>query len=339
MVKKNAITRYKILDSLLSNRNRFYSTTDLLDKVNDSLELIGMAAVSRRCIEKDLNALECAPYSAEIERVWYGGKKCIRYANEGFSIFSEKLTEDEKTLLSEVLNTVDQFDGLENFEWLNNLKKRLEIQEHRRIIQFERNPYLFGKNYLGSLFTAISNRQVLALRYHTFKDSEVREVVVHPYLLKEYKNRWFLIVGSDEGQILNFPLDRIDGFNPMPQLDYVEPSEDLESRFEDIVGVTLYKDRQVEDILIWVADSSYPYIKTKPLHGSQREVCTGEESSLREAYPQLVGGRFLKLQCILNFELEQLLMSYMDLLVVLAPSKLSDSMKRRLKTLVALYNI
>lgn len=61
MVKKNAIMRYKILDTLLSNRNRFYSITDLHEKVNEALDLAGMEPVSRRCIEKDLVTLECAP--------------------------------------------------------------------------------------------------------------------------------------------------------------------------------------------------------------------------------------------------------------------------------------
>lgn len=339
MVKKNAIMRYKILDSLLSNRNRFYSITDLLNKVNEALELDGMEPVSRRCIEKDLNALQCAPYSAAIERVWYGRKKCIRYEVEGFSIFTKKLTNDEKNLLSEVLNTIDQFDGLENFEWVSSLKRRLNIKKHRRIIQFHSNPYLLGKNLMGSLFTAISNKQVIALKYHTFRNSEVKEIVVYPYLLKEYNTRWFLIAGVEDGSIFTFPLDRIDGFKPMPQIEYVDRDDDFESRFENIVGVTLYRDRPVEDILIWVDADSYPHIKTKPLHGSQREIGADEDSILREKYPALVGGRFLKLQCILNYELEKLLMSYMDKMVVLEPVTLAESIKRRVKNLSSLYNI
>ncbi|MBQ6605247.1 MAG: WYL domain-containing protein, partial [Tidjanibacter sp.] len=221
MVKKNAIMRYKILDALLSDRNRFYSVTELLEKVNEALTLDGMDYVSRRCIEKDLRALECAPYNAPIKRrIWHNGKMCIRYAEEGFSIFVKKLSEEEENLLAEVLNTIGQFDGLDTFEWLDSLKKRLDIKEHRRIIQFDSNPYFEGRNLIGSLFTAISNKQVLALKYHTFKDPQVREVVVYPYLLKEYNNRWFLIVGVEDGTILNFALDRIDDFKPMPHIDY-----------------------------------------------------------------------------------------------------------------------
>ena len=338
MVKKNAIMRYKILDSLLSNRNRYYSISELLEKVNEALELDGMEPVSRRCIEKDLNTLECAPYEAVIERVWYHGKKCIRYAEEGFSIFTKKLTEEEENLLSEVLNTIGQFDGLDTFEWLDSLKKRLDIKEHRRIIQFDSNPYFEGRNLIGSLFTAISNKQVLALKYHTFKDPQVREVVVYPYLLKEYNNRWFLIVGVEDGTILNFALDRIDDFKPMPHIDYIEPDEDLESRFDDIVGVTLFKNKPTEDILLWVNEEGYQYVKTKPLHGSQRDVKGEEDKTMREKYPALQGGRFFRLQCILNYELEQLLMSKMNQLVVLEPATLKDSLINRIKKMDSLYS-
>ena len=338
MVKKNAIMRYKILDSLLSNRNRYYSISELLEKVNEALELDGMEPVSRRCIEKDLNTLECAPYEAAIERVWYHGKKCIRYAEEGFSIFTKKLTEEEENLLSEVLNTIGQFDGLDTFEWLDGLKKRLDIKEHRRIIQFDSNPYFEGRNLIGSLFTAISNKQVLALKYHTFKDPQVKEVVVYPYLLKEYNNRWFLIVGVEDGTILNFALDRIDDFKPMPHIDYIEPSEELESRFDDIVGVTLFKDKPTEDILLWVNEEGFQYVKTKPLHGSQRDVKGEEDKTMREKYPALQGGRFFRLQCILNYELEQLLMSKMNQLVVLEPATLKDSLINRIKKMDSLYS-
>lgn len=337
MIKKNAIMRYKTLDSLLSNRNRYYSVLDLLKRVNEVLELDGMEPVSRRCIEKDLNALECAPYDAPIERVWYGGKKCVRYEEGGFSIFTQKLSEEEENLLSEVLNTIGQFDGIDNFEWLDGLKKRLDIKEHRRIIEFDSNPYFYGRNLIGSLFTAIANKQVLALKYHTFRNPEVREVVVHPYLLKEYNKRWFLFVGTEDGTILNFALDRIDEFRPMPGIEYIEPDEELESRFEDIVGVTLFRDKPTEDILLWVNDEGFPYIKTKPLHGSQREVKGKAEEVLRGQYPALHGGRFFRLQCIPNHELEQLLLSNMDQLAVLEPASLAGSIHDRIKRLDSLY--
>ena len=337
MVKKNAIMRYKILDTLLSNRHRNYTITDLKDKVNEALILDGMEPVSRRCIEKDLNTLECAPYEANIERVWINGFKYIRYEDSSFSIFTKKLSDDEENLLSEVLNTLGQFDGINNFEWLDGLKQRLNIKERRRIIQFDSNPYLTNSNLLGSLFTAISNKLALSLKYHTFNSSEIKEVMVYPYLLKEYNKRWFLIAGAEDGAILTFAIDRIDGFETMQHIDYIEIGEDIEERFDDIVGVTLHKDKPIEDILIWVSSMQYPYIKTKPLHGSQIDLKGDNLAELKERYATLGDGHFIKLRCIINYELEQLLMSMMDKVVVLAPSSLSKELYQRIGDLKNKY--
>lgn len=44
---------------------------------------------------------------------------------------------------------------------------------------------------------------------------------------------------------------------------------DLANRFEDIIGVTLYEDKDIEHILFWVSNQSKDYMETKPIHGSQ----------------------------------------------------------------------
>ncbi|MBP3644329.1 MAG: WYL domain-containing protein [Alistipes sp.] len=339
MVKKNAIMRYKILDSLLSNRNHYYTITDLVDKVNEALELDGMEPVSRRCIEKDLNALECAPYDADITRDWKNGRKYIRYGEAGFSIFTKKLSDDEENLLSEVLNTLGQFSGLNNFEWLECLKSRLDIKEHRQIIQFDSNPYLQNSTLLGGLFTAISNEQVLNLKYHTFSNPQIREVVVHPYLLKQYNKRWFLLCGAEDETILTFAIDRIDDFELLPHIKYIYPTDELGDRFDDIVGVTLYNNKPIEDILLWVSVAEYPYITTKPLHGSQKEVKNEQLIELREKYATFGDGHFIRLKCVLNVELEQLLMSHMDQVVVLEPEVLREKIVQKVASLQKLYGL
>ena len=237
-----------------------------------------------------------------------------------------------------MLNTIGQFDGLSTFEWLDGLKKRLNIKEHRRIILFDSNPYFAGKRLVGSLFTAISNKQVINLKYHSFRSPNTIFRIVNPYLLKEYNNRWFLIAGYKDGTIRNFALDRIEDFEVLPTLKFIEPDADLEYRFEDIVGVSLPLDKPIENILLWANEDGFQYIKTKPLHGSQRDVKEDDEKLLREKYPALQGGRFFRLQCILNYELEQLLMSKMNQLVVLEPAILKDSLIDRIKQMVSLYS-
>lgn len=332
---KNAVIRYIILDELLSHKHNRYTTAEMLEAVRSRHD----SEISLRTIQKDIKAIEDEVFFAEIERKERGdGKIAVHYADPAFSIFTKKLSEDEEHLLSEMLGTLGQFDGLDNFEWLDGLKQRLGVQESRRIIQFSSNPdYLAGSNLLGSLFTAIANKQVIALTYHTFDSPDEPKVCnVHPYLLKQHNNRWFLIAAAEDGYILNFALDRIDGFEPLFGREYMEPSEELAERFDDIVGVTIFKDAPVEKILLWVSDRQWPYIDTKPLHNSQRHIKGAKAEVLREQY-SLKDGEFVELRCMLNHELEQLLASFMDGVVVLSPDTLRNKIAERLKRQLERY--
>lgn len=75
---KNALTRYKYLDEMLSDRHHFYDIHDLTEKCNEKLIDAGFPEVSQRCIEKDINYLEYDPFYAEIERYRVNGHRCIR---------------------------------------------------------------------------------------------------------------------------------------------------------------------------------------------------------------------------------------------------------------------
>ncbi|MBR3443912.1 MAG: hypothetical protein IKG96_09690 [Bacteroidaceae bacterium] len=122
---KNAFTRYKFLDDLLSDRHHYYDIHDLTELCNQRLIDAGFYEVTQQCIEKDLNYLEYSPFYADIERCRRMGKNCIRYADPTFSIFSQEMSEEERQLLREVLSTLGQFEGLNHFEWLEKYMMQL----------------------------------------------------------------------------------------------------------------------------------------------------------------------------------------------------------------------
>lgn len=334
---KNALLRYKFLDRLLSDHHHYYDIHDLTEKVNDMLYEEGIREVTQRCIEKDLVELE-GLFSAPIERITKGGRRCITYGKHSFSIFTQALSREEINLLREVLSTIGQFDGLDNFQWLEDFKMGLGLEERRQIISFSNNRFLTNSNLLGILFDNISNEVVIRLSYHTFSDETIRSIDFHPYLLKQYNDRWFLLGAADTDQkILNFALDRIDKVEPLPEKKYIECPEDIYERFEDIVGVTLYEDRQVEHIVCWVSDASKGYVNTKPIHESYTPYKGEKESLLHEQYPQLEGGLFFSIDCIPNFELIRELCSFGGNLVVLSPESIRDEIKNRLKAHLSQY--
>ena len=336
---KNALIRYKYLDRLLSDHHHYYDIHDLTDKVNDMLYDDGFPEVTQRCIEKDINTLEYAPFSAPIVRFSWNGKRCISYENRSFSIFKQEMSREERNLLREVLTTIGQFDGLDNFKWLDDLKIGLGIEERREIISFSNNPYLLNSNLLGTLFDCISNEVVIKLSYHTFSDETVRCIDFHPYLLKQYNGRWFLLGAADSDQkILNFALDRIDKVEPLPEKKYIECPDELYGRFEDIVGVTLYEGRPVEHIYFWVSDASKDYVVTKPIHESQIQYQGEKEDKLREQYNTLNRGAFFSIDCIYNYELIRELCSFGSELVVLEPIYLRDVIVKRLLESISIYS-
>ena len=332
-VNKNAFIRYKYLDRLLSDRHHYYDINLLTEKVNDMMERDGLGInICRRTIEKDLLAMQLAPFSAPIVSVEKNGKNIYKYSDTSFSIFSQELSREERNLLREVLSTIGQFDGLDNFQWLDNFKIGLGLEDRRQIISFSNNPYLKNSNLLGILFDQISNEVVIRLSYHTFNNETVRALDFHPYLLKQYNDRWFLLGAADsDGKILNFPLDRIDKVEPLPEKKYKECPEDLYDCFEDIVGVTFYEDRPVEHILCWVSDAMKGYVDTKPIHGSYTPIKGEKEQQYRAEYPQLQGGMFFTLDCINNFELIRALCSYgKDLLVLSSSGTVADDVRKRI---------
>lgn len=344
---KNAVTRYYILDKLLANRYHHYSTEDLCRLVNEELEEREQH-VSRRTIELDLHYLEYeSPFVAEIEhyqiddvspRTLKTIKKCChRYADPNFSIFKKDMTEDEKYLLSEALSMLGQFDGLPNLEGLESLRKGLKVKEDRQIVSFTRNP-LENSTIFGELFTTISQQQVVELHYHRFDTpDEDRQVVVYPYLLKEYNRRWFLIAADTDKVVLTFALDRIDKVVPLPAKEYIKYEGNLKERFEDIVGVTLYEDRPVQTIIFWVSDYSKDYVATKPLHESQTFYHDEKDNELRQQYPMLEGGSFFSIDCIENYELIRELTSFGKDLLVLSPASIQQKVKDHVTSQIQSY--
>ena len=340
-INKNALIRYKYLDKLLSDRHHYYTIRDLTEKVNEMMEKDGLDVhVVKRTIEKDLLALQCAPFSAPIDTIKKDGRNIVRYSKDSFSIFNEELSIEERHLLHEVLNTLGQFEGLAHFEWLEKFKIGLGFGERRQIISFSNNPYLQNSNLLGILYDHISNEVVINMSYHTFTNKSIRSIIFHPYLLKQYNDRWFLIGAADDNKkILTFALDRIDKVEPLPEKKYEKCHDDLYERFEDIVGVTFFEDRTVEHILCWVSDASKDYVDTKPIHGSYTPIKGEAEQNLRSEYPQLQGGRFFTLDCIYNYELIRLLCSYgKELIVLHSDGSIADDVRKRISEMNETYS-
>ena len=348
---KNALTRIVLLDKLLADRYHAYSIQDLTDYLERELPQYGQeGGVSKRCVEKDIEYLEYSfpilieferyvvdAHSAATDRVYR--KRCIRYADPTFSIFKGKLSEEEVGLLTAALSTLGSFEGLDGFGWLDDFSKRLGLVEVKPVIQMSKN-LLENKTLMAEAFSAIRACTTVRLHYRRFNNSDERNTVISPYLLKEYNRRWYLIGSADDtGKLLTFALDRIKSIEILPGYEYREVPDDLLERYEDIIGVSYYEDSEIHKIIFWVSGKSAPYIDTKPLHGSQINIKGENEQYIRNRFIVPPGGSLFSIECKENYELIRELCSFGSELKVLSPPAVVDSIKQRIKTMSDLYQI
>ena len=147
----------------------------------------------------------------------------------------------------------------------------------------------------------------------------------HPYYLKQYNNRWF-VFGKNPlfENITNLALDRLIDVEVLDKI-FIETDLDFKEYFEDIIGVTFNEKKQATNIILRVDKSLWPYIETKPLHGSQKVIQKGEN------YVDI------KLELIPNYELESLILQHGEKITVLEPSTLSNKIQDRIQQLIKKY--
>jgi predicted DNA-binding transcriptional regulator YafY len=332
-INKNALIRYKTIDACLQNRYRKWTLENLVDACSDTLyDYEGIKkGVSLRTVQMDIQLMrsEKLGYNAPIIVV---DKKYYTYEDPKYTITNIPLTAQDLSKLNEVVIILQQFKGFSHFQEVDGMIGRLQHKiftgKHRQsaIIDFEKNENLVGLEHLSPLYEAISNKKVLMMEYQSFKAREGQKFAFHPQLLKEYRNRWFVLgyrEGFNDTQIL--ALDRIRGFEHLPKSTYIDSGLDA-SFFEDMIGVTKYAGMRSINVIFLADKATTPYILTKPLHPSQEITEEREE------------GTVFQLTVLWNFELERELLGFGEKIEVLAPQSLRNTIRGRLYRGLEKYN-
>lgn len=280
---KNAAIRYQTLDKCFRDRRHRYYIEDLIDKCEEAIYYYnGVGEVSRRQIFEDIKFMESETgWSVPLERKQDGRRVYYRYRDPDFTINAQPLTEDEARQLRSVIITLRRFRGLPSNAWLDEVISNLEWRfglrgKQENMIGFEQNPYLRGLNLLPDIIDATTSHQAVRITYRNYKNcDEEYTVVVHPWYIKQYNNRWFLMAYNAEAdRISNYALDRIQNLNVGEDVAYIPNKEvDFEHYFDDVFGVTIPpSDVEKIRVLLQFSKKQYPYIVSKPLHHSQEIV-------------------------------------------------------------------
>lgn len=274
---KNARLRYEALDKCLSNFSRKFYIEDLQKACCDYLtkELSTDTTVSKRQIYADLKGMEISPsMNAPIKAYQDGQRKYYRYSQEGFSIVD--LTDDELTGIEATVNMLSSFHGMPQFDWMTDiirkLKKKYKVSESKRnILSFDSNVDLRGIDRFKELFNYIVNEQPIRITYEPF-GKEQFNAEIHPYYLKQYNNRWFILGFNPEyNDISVFALDRIKKVESI-NIKFIADSiiGNPFDYFFDVIGTTIPNDKKVESIILKFTPRRYQYVSAKPIHHTQK---------------------------------------------------------------------
>ena len=331
---KNAMIRYRTIDRCLSNWSRRFYIEDLINECADALsDYTGSAvSISKRQILEDLRYMEDREgWSAPIERKRDGHKVYYKYSDKRFSIVNQPMTQDERRMIRDALALLSKFDGVPQFEWLTELDERLEVAgmmgaKIAKAVSFQSNPYLKGMEHFRQAFYSILNKRAVRIAYEPF-GAAVRTIVVSPYYLKQYNNRWFLIgKRNDYHRLSNYALDRVISMEETTS-DFEACEIDFEDYFADVVGVSV-RDIPAEKVVLKVDETAAKYIMTKPLHPSQEANPVKSED----------GNWLITLKRVQdNYELRSLLMSFGDSVEVIEPSTLRDEMGQIVEAMCKKY--
>lgn len=329
---RHAQIRYNILDRCFSNFNRLYDYDDLLNEINDFLIEYGSEGIKLRQLQYDIEHMQSdAGWSIEFQAgLRKGRKKAWRYQDKDFSIANHPLNINDTEQLETTLAILSRYKHRAEFNWLEELIPRMRLsfdlidKGENGIISYQENVFLKGREYLGVLFNLILKQKKINIEYQPFHGN-LENFIVSPYHLKQYNNRWFLFAKPNTIDVIyNYPLDRIESIEEVPEV--VENVDiNWQDYFDDIIGVSDRDNGELVSIKLKFSETRISYVKTKPLHSSQRP----DNDDLE--------GLTIYIEVVPNRELTQLILSFGPDVEVLEPEILRKEIKEKTEEMNSKY--
>ena len=191
-------------------------------------------------------------------------------------------------------------------------------------ILFEEIPS--GAEFAQTVVDAMQQNRVLFVDYKPFQ-GEKFELYLQPYAMRVYNQRWY-VVGrfKESGSIRNIALDRILRMEITDEEFSLPEDFDASDYYAHTVGIFVNEALKPQRVVLRTYGVSTEYMRSVPLHPSQREIATnGNESSDFEYHLNLTP------------ELTSKLLSKGDWVEVLEPKELREKVKEQAQAIAELY--
>ena len=193
-------------------------------------------------------------------------------------------------------------------------------------ILFENIPQ--GTVYLQLVVEAMQKNKVLELDYQQFGGHN-ETFHMEPYALRVYRQRWYILGRLQEREALrHLALDRILDMQMSDTSFAVSRGFDAAKYYANSVGIYVDEKLKPQKVRIRVYGNQVEYLRSLPLHHTQKEVLTRHEQHFSE---------FQYTVC-LTPELTTQLLAMGENVEVLEPQELREEMKKRIDIMFNFYN-
>ncbi len=263
MLNKNQQERLQKINARLNRWQNGYVTKE---------ELMQICGCKERTLKEDLIYMR-DEYKAPIA---YSRRNQGYHYTHPFDLnVAVAITHKDLAALETAVTCLSQLSHLAPFQDLRGIVDKLEKAVHFRFLkpdegkswlQLETVPYFRGGELVGLFMSAIRNQQLVTFRHQRFDTDQARQHAIVPYLIKEHRNRWYVIGWQVQlEQIRVFGLDRIVASTlQIEETMMPVPAFDADQYFKHSLGVAVYMDKAPEMILLSFTAEQGRYFKTLP---------------------------------------------------------------------------
>ena len=221
---------------------------------------------------------------------------------------------------------------ISSYATLNQIQADSKLENR---IVFEDIPS--GQIWLTQIADAMRHNKVLRITHQGFGKPEPTTFDVEPYLLKVMKRRWYVVgrspyyskknkkSGRNPQEVyFTYALDRILAIQQTEETFTLNKDFDAKRYFEGCCGI-ITSPAKPERIVIRAYSDFADYLRTLPLHESQKELSDDDESTLFEYHLKP------------TFDFYQLVLAQGDQMEVLEPESVRNEMRNFVTNMMRFY--
>lgn len=183
-----------------------------------------------------------------------------------------------------------------------------------------------AREFLAPVINSLRQQIPITFDYAGFNRSITEKAIeFHPYFLKRYKQRWYMIGKRvKSGDLRTYALDRVKAVKPAGGRFTLPEGLSLKELFGNLLGVTSSKAEE-RNVRLRTTRTQAKYLRALPLHRSQKEELTADDFSI------------FSYKLKLNYELVHEIMSMGDGVKILEPKELQLMVADELRRALAQY--